>query len=583
MRIFISAVTSEFGKARDGLAADLRARGHEVTIQSDFKQSPDSETLLGGLAEYIRDCNAVVCLVGNHCGFCPPARADERLPDVLPKDVKEASYTQWEFFLARHYKRRPSVYLVRDDYTPDQKLALGDRADLQSAYVAYLKADGVQYWPFSNVDQLARAVFRNLPDLAPKPFVRPQPAPKPIVLPYPSIGDLFKGRDDFMRRFHESVTRSRGARTAIVNAVYGLGGIGKSRAAVEYAWAHADDYNALLFVVAETPEALRRNLAALAGTLMPQVDTTDDAAKLASVLNWLKINPGCFLILDNVDTKEALAEVDKLLRDLVGGHVVVTSRLADFSGHFQPLQLDVLTVDDAASFLLERTKDRRRVAANDGVRAHEIAQELDGLALALEQAAAFVAKRRLTFAQYLEEWRSKRDEVLAWFDSTVTDYPRSVAVTWQTSVAKLTEAGRRLLERLAWLAPEKVPEFLLDVPIPGAETENVREAYDDLAAYSLVTRDADGPYFLVHRLVQDVTRRSLVGEAGQRSLFEALQCISIASAGDALDVRTWPRLEPLGAAHARSGDLRRRGRNRKANHRRDEPARRAALFQSSPQ
>jgi NB-ARC domain len=456
LHVFISAVTSEFGKARDALAADQRARGHLVKVQSDFHQSPDSETLLGRPAEYIRDCHAVVCVVGNQCGACPPARAAERLPDSLPKDIKEASYTQWEFFLARHFRRRPYVYLARDDYTPDKKPAASDRTDSQKAYVEFLKADGVHYGPVSNIDQLARAVLKDLPELAPEPNGRAQPVAKPIVLPYPSIGDLFKGRDEFMRRLHDTLSRARGARTAIVSeALYGLGGIGKSRVAVEYGWAHADDYNALLFVVAETPEALRRNLAALANVLAPQLDTTDDEARLAAVLDWLKGNPGWFLILDNVDTKEALAEVERLLSGLAGGHVVVTSRLADFSGHFQPLELDVLAIEDAAAFLLERTKGRRRAAPDDGVKAREVAEELGGLALALEQAAAFVGKRRLTRAQYLEQWRSKRDEVLEWFDPTVTDYPRSVAVTWQTSTAQLSDGGRRLLERLAWLAPEK--------------------------------------------------------------------------------------------------------------------------------
>ena len=236
-----------------------------------------------------------------------------------------------------------------------------------------------------------------------------------------------------------------------------------------------------------------------------------------AVLDWLKANPGWFLILDNVDSKAALAEVEKLLGELAGGHVVVTSRLANFSANFQPLELDVLTVEDAAAFLLARTEGRRRAAPNDAAKAREIAEELGGLALMLEQAGAFIAKRRLTFAQYLEQWRSKRGDVLEWFDETVTGYPRAVAVTWQTSVAQLSEGGRRLLERLAWLAPEKMPESLLDVPIPGAEAQNLHDAYDDLAAYSLVTRDAEGPFFLVHRLVQDVTRRSLAGEARQRS------------------------------------------------------------------
>jgi hypothetical protein len=119
------------------------------------------------------------------------------------------------------------------------------------------------------------------------------------------------------------------------------------------------------------------------------------------VLDWLKANPGWFLILDNVDTKESLAEVERLLSGLFGGHVLVTSRLADFSAHFQPLELDVLTIEDAVAFLLARTKGRRRVACDDDAKVREVAEELGGLALALEQAAAFTGKRRLTFAEYL--------------------------------------------------------------------------------------------------------------------------------------------------------------------------------------
>jgi tetratricopeptide (TPR) repeat protein len=546
LRIFISAVTSEFGDARDALAGDLRARDHEVTIQSDFQQNPDSETLLGALAKYIRDCHAVICIVGKRAGACPPPRAAEEFPKVLPADLKEASYTQWEFFFARHFKRRPYVYIAREDYTPDQSLPPSDRTALQDAFRDRLKAENVHYGPFSNIDQLARAVLKDLPDIAAKPAVPLRPTTKPVVLPYPSIGDLFKGRDEFMRRLHDSLTRARGGRTAIVSqALYGLGGIGKTRAAVEYAWAHADEYTALLFAVAESPEALRRNLAALAGALLPQLDTTDDAVRLAAVLDWLKSNPSWFLVLDNVDRKPALAEVERLLSGLAGGHVAVTGRLADFSANFQPLELEVLAVEDAAAFLLARTEGRRRAASDDAAKSREVAQELGQLALALEQAAAFIAKRRLTFAQYLEEWRSKRGAILGWSDPTVTGYPRSVAITWQTSVAQLSEGGRRLLERLAWLAPEKVPESLLNVPIPGAEKDKLRESYDDLAAYSLVTRDTEGPFFLVHRLVQDVMRRSLAGNAPQRGLSEALGWIDAAFVGQPNDVRNWPRLNPL--------------------------------------
>ena len=156
----------------------------------------------------------------------------------------------------------------------------------------------------------------------------------------------------------------------------------------------------------------------------------------------------------------------------------------------------MLSLDDAVAFLLERTEGRRRRAADDEAKAREIAIEVDRLALALEQAAAYIAKRRLTFDAYLEHWHAAdHSNVLDWFDETVTGYKRAVAVTWQTSVAQLTEPGRRLLERLSFLAHEPVPEFLLDVPVPEAKGENLRGALEDLARTALVARDAVGPYF----------------------------------------------------------------------------------------
>jgi hypothetical protein len=424
LSIFVSAVTNEFGKARDRVRSDLRARGRTVTVQSDFQQDPNSDTLLGTLANYIRDCHAVICIIGKRSGAGPPSAAADKFKDILPGGIKEASYTQCEYFLARHYNRRLYVYIANDDYEPDQKTVDGDKADLQNAYIDFLKAKGVHYTKFSNADELRIAVLRDQPEIAPEPSKGAKAIPKPIVLPYQSIGGLFKGRDEFMARLRASLTRPRGGRTAIVSqALYGLGGIGKTRAAVEYAWANADDYNALLFVVAETPEALRRNLAALSATLTPQLDTTDDAVKIAAVLDWLRTNPGWFLILDNVDSRDALAEVERLLAGLTGGHVIITSRLADFPGDIQPLELNVLAIDDAAAFLLERTRDRRRVAADDEARARVIAQELDGLALALEQAGAFIAERGLTFRQYLDQWRSERDQLLALSDVTATGRP----------------------------------------------------------------------------------------------------------------------------------------------------------------
>ena len=155
---------------------------------------------------------------------------------------------------------------------------------------------------------------------------------KPIVLPYTSLGRLFKGREGFLRRLRESLTRVDGGATAIVSkALYGMGGIGKTRAAVEYAWAYREDYTALLFARADSPEELRRNLAGLAGPLLlPESAAAEEEVRLNAVLSWLAVNPGWLLILDNVDTPNALPEVNRLTGRLTDGHVPLTGPARPF-------------------------------------------------------------------------------------------------------------------------------------------------------------------------------------------------------------------------------------------------------------
>jgi hypothetical protein len=201
---------------------------------------------------------------------------------------------------------------------------------------------------------------------------------KPIVLPYASLGNLFKGREAFPRRLRESLTRAEGGKTAIVSrALYGMGGIGKTRAAVEYAWAYRADYTGLLFAQADYPEELRRNLASLARRmLLAEREAAEEEVRLEAVLAWLAANPGWLLILDNVDAPPALAEVDGLMGRLTGGHVILTSRLDRFARQVEPLELDVLSLDAAAAFLLEATDARRRKAADDDTAARKLAEDL---------------------------------------------------------------------------------------------------------------------------------------------------------------------------------------------------------------
>jgi hypothetical protein len=184
-------------------------------------------------------------------------------------------------------------------------------------------------------------------------------------------------------------------------AIYGLGGVGKTRLAIEYAWRQASDYeNALLFVSARSPTDFRINLAALCNAdilNLPERNQAEEAARLAAVFRWLNEHSGWLLILDNADTPEAAIEVEKTLPKLQGGNVIITSRIADWSAAVQTTELDVLGEQDAAAFLLERTESRRKKTTTDTEEAAVLAHELGSLALALEQAGAYIAKNHFSF------------------------------------------------------------------------------------------------------------------------------------------------------------------------------------------
>ena len=173
------------------------------------------------------------------------------------------------------------------------------------------------------------------------------------------------------------------------------------------------------------------------------------------------------MILDNVDDGAAVAAVSQLLPRLNGGHVIVTARAANFPAPIRKLELPALSEDAATQFLLERTENDRSKAPDDarwrgGWRANSAVWRSG-----LKQAGAHIATDRIGFARYLKLWSENREKALAWADPILTGSERTLATTWATSVARLSPESRRLLDRLAFLAPDPVPDSLLDVVVPG--------------------------------------------------------------------------------------------------------------------
>jgi hypothetical protein len=249
-----------------------------------------------------------------------------------------------------------------------------------------------------------------------------------------------------------------------------------------------------------------------------------------------------------VDTEEAARAVQDLLASLRSGHVLITSRIGSWSAGVERLDLHVLEPADAVAFLIERAGNRRK-APDDEVQATAIARELDGLALALEQAAAYVEEEALSFAEYLQHWRAKRQDVLEWHDERLMQYPRSVAITWETTFERLPGPARRLLAVLAWLAPYPIPLMLLDAPPLVEAIAEPRRALGVLRRYSMARYDATGGAVVVHRLVQEVARHHGPNTDGVDGLRIALKAVNALVTSDVVDVRTWGIWRPL-AAHA---------------------------------
>ena len=242
------------------------------------------------------------------------------------------------------------------------------------------------------------------------------------------------------------------------------------------------------------------------------------------------------------------------------GRVLITSQNSNWHGH--TIDVPVLDQDVAADFLISRTGDPDQQAALD------LATELGGLPLALEQAAAYTRAIGGTLVEYLDLFRHRRAELLA--RGEPTGYSKTVASAWALAFDRLqqTEPGAvGLLRLLAFCAPETIPLHLLLQLRPGAAERFDQEvalvlvpllqdplaAKDAIAAlrrYSLISPPVGGSVS-VHRLVQAITVDQMPYTIATQWRQAAATVIETAIPPDTEDATTWPVFVAL-LAHAQT-------------------------------
>ncbi len=541
-KLFVSATSRGLKPLRLAVSEQLKAKKYEVVVQEEF--SGTYQQIKDMIRDEIAPCDAVVLLVGPAYGF----EATD-----WPAGLPRCSYTQLEYELAVELKLPVYRYLASEKYPfVPFDVEPAEHQQRQRDYVARLKAQDHIWYEFDTREQvlalLEKTRFHNR--------VKPN-------LPFDSIGTLFKGREDELKAVRKSLLTRPAHATAVTSkqAIHGLGGVGKTRFAVEYAHRHGTEYSARLYANADTPSALASNMAALVHVLdLPEKEDKEQPKQLEAVERWLRMHAGWLLILDNVDTAEAQAAVNAAFKNLTTGHVLITSRLTDWGAGVNAVELDVLSLPASTEFLLERTERKaetptapaRQLTDTDPDEAKALAEELGRLALALEQAGAYICANRITFADYRQRLTEIERDVLTWFDPAVMKYPKSVAVTWQASVRKLHEEGRHLLNLLCWLAPDPIPVALIKTApkeLPHFPIEDRERALRDLSAYSLAKWNTTGDAVTVHRLVQDVTRTRLAEPTKTETLTDMLGTMEVFTQPEPQDTRTWGPVYQMVSSH----------------------------------
>ncbi len=395
----------------------------------------------------------------------------------------------------------------------------------------------------------------------------PPPPPEGAIhnLPYGSIGKLLKGRTRNLKSLHKQLSSAKSAAITQPATIHGLGGVGKTRLAVEYAFQSLNDktYSAALFVIADSIFSLNTNLAALAAPNLlnlPEFKQRDQGLIVEAVIDALSRRNDWLLILDNVDDDASRQYIYRvLLPRLTTGRVLITSRMSNWPSEIGDLQVNKLDKKDAASYLRLSTKTKRSRTKNDSIHSEQLAEILDGLPVALEQAAAYINRMRITFDKYQKEFEKSRTETLARYE-TLVSYDSPTLFTWTSTQARLDPVAHTILRLASFLAPDPIPtalfqsqsdvltkgfdllkqEDLYQEIQPPDDELNIREALAELADWSMINLSQER--LIVHRLVQDSVRLTIPSSM-QKSWTElALKLIRtyIPSDPPPNDVRSWP-------------------------------------------
>lgn len=372
----------------------------------------------------------------------------------------------------------------------------------------------------------------------------------------------FTGREALLRTLQKALDQ-RAKASVLPHALHGLGGVGKTQLAVEFAYRYAERYDVVWWIPAEHQTLVLQSLRDLGRRLgTPETANLQQSARLVldalthSSLRWL-------LIYDNANDPNDIAN----LIPTKGGHVILTSRNPTWSEIWDPIEVNVFERTESVALVQRRSPETPPESAE------QLAARLGDLPLAIDQAASAQAATGMSVTEYLGH-----------LDRYITELSPGQPATTRTLIAALlrlaldrlradTPAAAELLEMFASLGAEPISGALLrrgrDAQVSPALRSVLRNetALDrtirQLSRFGLAKVDAN-KRIQVHRLFQLVLRDQLTPDATDRSRTNVHQVLASANPGYPVDDSTWalhaeigPHVLPAGLVESPVADARR--------------------------
>ena len=339
------------------------------------------------------------------------------------------------------------------------------------------------------------------------------PGTIPPIWNVPARNADFTGRGATLELLRDKLAGG-GMAVVVAQALYGLGGVGKTQLALEYAHRFMADYDLVWWVPSERAEEISLALAELARKMGLKVgDNVAEAAEAALEELRRDATPHWLIIFDNADDPKQLESY----LPSGSGHVLITSRNQAWTHSAEPLEVDVFTRDESVAHLL------RHVPELDTADAKTVADALGHLPLAVEQASAWLEQTGMPARAYVEQLATQSTRILAL--NQPPDYPMPVVATWNLSFDRLKKrspAAVRLLQILAFFSPGPISMDLLYsdemneslLPFDEALTEKLMlgRVIRDISRFALVKVDQGSNSMQIHRLVQAVIRSQMTAE-----------------------------------------------------------------------